>query len=476
MQRDDRLGREMTRFLRDWSRRDFLRRTGQAGAVLAAGSGLAAFLEACGTGSSSSGGGASSTVNTTGLPNVPAVASDVVTVAKKYSGKTLIVSQDPSGKGGQVAKLAAAQFEKDTGVKISFVVAPSSTSDLYAQYQRVFTSKASTPDVINIDVVYPGAFGQYLADLKSLPLLGALASKSYPSLVQNDTVSGRLVGIPNAGDFGFLYYRTDLLKKYGFAAPPKTWQELTDQATKIQAGERASNPNFYGYVFQGNAYEGLTCNAMEWFVSSGAGNVIDNGKVTIDNPNAVAILNLAKSWVGKISPTGVTAFAEEDSRNAFTTGAAAFLRNWPYVYALAADPKNSKIVGNFDVAPLPHGANGESSATVGGWQYGINGQSQVKEASAAWIAYRAGVDFQKYSAINTTTPPTMDAVAKDADVLKANPWLSVQTNRVVRPSKLGTKYNQGSTFIFQSVNSVLRGGDAQQSVGQLKQQLQSLLS
>ena len=64
MERDDRFGREMTGFLSDWSRRDFLRRTGQAGAALAAGGGLAAFLEACGTGSSSTGGGASSTVNT----------------------------------------------------------------------------------------------------------------------------------------------------------------------------------------------------------------------------------------------------------------------------------------------------------------------------------------------------------------------------------------------------------------------------
>jgi trehalose/maltose transport system substrate-binding protein len=475
MERDDRLGREMTRFLRDWSRRDFLRRTGQAGALLATGSGVAAFLEACGTGSSG-GGGASSTVNTSGLPAVPAVPSDVVSEAKKFSGKTVVVSDDPTGKGGQVAKLAAAQFEKDTGVKISFVVRPGSTSDTYAQYQRIFTSKASTPDVLDVDVVYPGAYAQYMADAKSLPLLGDLSSKMDQTIIQNNTVSGKLVGVPRAGDFGFLYYRTDLLKKYGFANPPATWQELTDQATKIQAGEKASNPNFYGYVFQGNAYEGLTCNAMEWFTSTGGGAVVDNGKITVDNSSNVAILNLAKGWVGKISPTGVTAFAEEDARNAFTTGAAAFLRNWPYVYALAADPKNSKIVGNFDVAPLPHGGTGQSSGCVGGWQLGVNGQSQVKEAAAAWIAYRTGPDFQKYSAVNLTTPPTIDTVAKDADVLKANPWLSIKTNRVVRPSKLGAKYNQGSTLIFQSVNSVLRGGDAAQSLSSLKQQLQTLVS
>jgi trehalose/maltose transport system substrate-binding protein len=475
MEMDDRQGREMTSFLRDWSRRDFLRRTGQAGAVLAAGGGLAAFLEACGNGSSS-GGSASSQVNTGGLPAVPPVPSDIVTVAKKYSGKTVAVSYNPAGLGGQAERLYAAQFEKDTGVKISLIVHPSSTSDQYAQYQRVFTSKASTPDVMEIDVVYPAAFGQYLEPLDKLPLMSDLAKQNFPTIIDNNTVNGKLVGMPYAGDFGLLYYRKDLLQKYGFANPPATWQELTEQATKIQAGEKASNPNFQGFVFQGNAYEGLTCNAMEWFASSGGGHIIDNGKVTVDNSSNVEILKLAQSWIGKISPTGVTAYIEEDSRNAFTTGAAAFLRNWPYVYALAADPKNSKVVGNFGVAALPHGSNGQSSATVGGWQAAVNAQSAQKEASAAFIAYKSGADIQKYNDLNTGGVPTLDSLTKDPDVLKVAPFLTTQTNRVVRPSKLGVKYNQGSTFIFQSVNSILRGAKVEDTLSSLKTQLQGLLS
>jgi trehalose/maltose transport system substrate-binding protein len=474
MERDDRLGREMSDLLQDWSRRDFLRRTGQAGAVLAAGGGLAAFLEACGTGGGSS--STSSQVNTAGLPAVPPVPSDIVAVAKKYSGKTVTVSYNPTGLGGQAEKLYAAQFEKDTGVKVSLIVHPSSTSDQYAQYQRVFTSKATTPDVLEIDVVYPGAFGQYLEPLDKLPLMSDLASKNFPTLIDNDTVNGKLVGMPYAGDFGLLYYRKDLLTKYGYANPPTTWQELTEQATKIQAGEKASSPNFQGFVFQGNAYEGLTCNAVEWFASSGGGHIVDNGKVTVNNSENRDILKLAQSWIGKISPTGVTAYIEEDSRNAFTSGGAAFLRNWPYVYALAADPKNSKVVGNFGVAPLPHGNNGQSSATIGGWQAAVNAQSAVKEASAAFIAYKSGPDIQKYHDLNTGGVPTLDSLTKDQDVLKVAPFLSLQTNRVVRPSKLGTKYNQGSTFIFQAVNSILRGAKVEDTLPPLQTQLQGLLS
>jgi trehalose/maltose transport system substrate-binding protein len=172
----------------------------------------------------------------------------------------------------------------------------------------------------------------------------------------------------------------------------------------------------------------------------------------------------------------VTAFAEEDARNAFGSGQAAFMRNWPYVYSLFADPKNSKVVGKFGFAALPKGPNGQPTGCVGGWQFGINAESQNKNAAAAWVAYQTSDPFQKYRAINTTTPPPNDQTAKDPEVLKADPWIAVQTNRIVRPSKLGAKYNQGSTFIFQSVNSILRGADVPQSVSQLKQQLQTLVA
>ena len=50
--------------------------------------------------------------------------------------------------------------------------------------------------------------------------------------------------MPWFGDFGILYYRKDLLEKYGYSSPPTTWAQLGAMAKKIQDGERASNPNF----------------------------------------------------------------------------------------------------------------------------------------------------------------------------------------------------------------------------------------
>src|SRR5690606_11371827 len=105
-------------------------------------------------------------------------------------------------------------------------------------------------------------------------------------------------------------------------------------AEKIQNGERkAGNRNFWGFVFQGRAYEGLTCNALEWIHSFGGGTIADaTGAVTINNPHAKKALTLAASWIGTITPRGALNYMEEEARGVFQTGNAAFLRNWPYAW------------------------------------------------------------------------------------------------------------------------------------------------
>lgn len=48
-------------------------------------------------------------------------------------------------------------------------------------------------------------------------------------------------------------------------------------------------------------------------------------KITINNPMAVEAIDKAASWVGTISPPGVTGFGEEDARNMWQAGNAAFM-------------------------------------------------------------------------------------------------------------------------------------------------------
>src|SRR5260221_10838762 len=118
--------------------------------------------------------------------------------------------------------------------------------------------------------------------------------------------------MPFFTDAGVLYYRTDLLEKYGYKEPPKTWEELAEMAKKIQHGERqAGHPDFQGFVFEGKASESVTCNAIEWIYSYGGGTIIDpDKKVTINNPNAIKALEAAKAWVGTLCPQGGVSYGQ----------------------------------------------------------------------------------------------------------------------------------------------------------------------
>ncbi len=404
-------------------------------------------------------------------PNVPNRAA----IRKKFGGRSITFLGDgPVGKSHTRDKLLVAKFSKDTGIKVKLVPHPADSSASYSQLARTFSSKSSAFDVVMIDVVWTGAFAPYLYNLKTI--LRKEAKQHSAGIILNNTVRGKLVAMPWFGDFGILYFRKDLLTKYGYSGPPKTWAQLGAMAKKIQDGERANNTNFYGFVYQGNAYEGLTCDALEWLASSGGGQFIDRGKVTINNPKAAAILNLQRSWVGTITPRGVTTYQEGESEKAFTAGNAAFMRNWPYAYAIG---QTGPIKGKFDVTTLPRTGANAPVGTVGGWQLGVSRFSKQPLAAVELVRYLTSPAVERFNAIYNSNVPTIPSVAARADVRKVNPWLKPEiagVKRVTRPSRyLGTKYNQGSQIIYQGINQILNGQDAKNVLPGLAQRLERAL-
>jgi trehalose/maltose transport system substrate-binding protein len=398
-------------------------------------------------------------------------------IKAKYGGQSITFIGDSVG-GGHTRDLALAKrFTKDTGIKVKVVPHPTASDASYSQLARVFSSKSGSFDVAMIDVIWPGAFAPYLVDLK--PKLGAQAKLHSQGIIQNDTINGKLVAMPWFGDYGILYYRTDLLKKYDYSAPPTTWTQLFAMAKKIQDGEQKDNSSFSGFVFQGNAYEGLTCDALEWLQSNGAGGFIDNGKVTINSSKAAAVLDQFREQIGKITPRGVTSYQEGEAHTAFLAGNAAFMRNWPYAYSLGTDPSQSKIVGKFNVTVLPHGPGGTSVGTVGGWQLAVNKYSKHVDAAIEFVRYMTSPAVEKFDAITNTNVPTIPSVAKDKAVVKVNPYLKpniASVKRVTRPARyLGTHYNEGSKAIYQGINQILNGTPAKNVLPGIASKLERLV-
>jgi len=420
---------------------------------------------------------------TTAATEAPAATAAATEATTAGTGEKIVITV-AAGAVGQELELtqAAAKryMEQNPNTEVKVLTTPDLATDRLGLYLQFFQAKSSDVDVYQIDVIWPGDLAEHLVDLNEY---GAkdVAGQHFPAIIENNTVDGKLVGIPWFTDAGLLYYRTDLLQKYGYNAPPKTWKELEEMATKIQEGEKASNQDFWGYVWQGKAYEGLTCDALEWQASNGGGTIVSaDKKVTVDNPKAAAAMDMAAAWIGKISPPGVADFSEEEARNAFQAGNAAFMRNWPYAYSLgqAAD---SKIKDKFDVTPLPAGDSGKGAATLGGWQLAVSKYSKNPAEAAKVALFLASPEEQKIRAVQGSLNPTIVSLYDDQDVCKASPFMcklkDVFTNAVARPSTAtAPKYNDVSTKYFQAVHSVLTGqSDGASALASLSLDLQDLL-
>jgi trehalose/maltose transport system substrate-binding protein len=373
------------------------------------------------------------------------------------------------GEGGRWTRAAAEEWAKKTGNKVEYISRPNDASATLQQFQQYWAAKSPDIDVYMVDVIWQGILAPHAVDMKKYYNEAEL-KEFFPRIIENNTVGGKLASVPWFTDAGILYYRKDLLEKYGFKEPPQTWDELTEMSKKIQEGERgAGKGDFHGFVFEGKASESVTCNAIEWIYSFNGGSIVEpDKKVSINNPNAIKALETAKGWVGTISPKGVTTYGEEEARNVWQAGNAAFMRNWPYAYALGNDPK-SVIAGKFDVTVLPKGgADGKNAACLGGWQLMVSAYSKAPDAAADLVKFLASAESQKKRAIELTQLPTLPALYSDPQVLEKNPYwknmLDVLANAVARPSTVtGADYNQLSTAFFQSVNKVLTGGESPDS-------------
>ncbi|MFY9125401.1 MAG: extracellular solute-binding protein, partial [Defluviitoga tunisiensis] len=165
-------------------------------------------------------------------------------------------------------------MKENPDITVQVMPMPNSSTDRHDLYVTYLASGVPDPDVLMLDVIWPAEFAPFLVDLTDDYKYFEL-DEFFPGTVDSNTVDGRLVSVPWFTDAGILYYRKDLLQKYGYDVP-KTWDELFNIAKDISAKEGIN-----GFVWQGARYEGLTCDVME-FVHSFGGEIIESGDVVVD--------------------------------------------------------------------------------------------------------------------------------------------------------------------------------------------------
>lgn len=379
----------------------------------------------------------------------------------------------------ELCETGANAWAEATGNTVNIVSTPNSTTERLALYQQLLAAQANDIDVFQIDVIWPGILGTHFLDLSQYS--DGAEADHFSAIVENNTIGGQLLAMPWFTDAGVLYYRSDLLEKHG-EQPPTTWQELTATAQKVQDAERAEgDDDIWGFVWQGKAYEGLTCDALEWIDSFNGGEIVDaEGSITINNPQAVEAIDLAASWVGTISPQGVLNYDEEGARGVFQSGNAVFMRNWPYAWSLG-NSDDSPVKGKIGVVALPKGGDGgKNTGTLGGWQLAVSKYSENPAEAADLVMYLTSLDEQKRRAIEGSYNPTIGALYEDADVLAAVPFFGdlydTFTNAVARPSRVtGENYNRVSNEFWNAVHDTLSGkADATTNLASLERSLKRI--
>jgi trehalose/maltose transport system substrate-binding protein len=382
------------------------------------------------------------------------------------------------GRAQEILRKQLDEFEAETGHTVGIVSMPESTTDQFGQYRLWLAARSSDIDVYRLDVIWAPQLAAHFVDLK--PHITDIIDDFVPAAIASQTVDGKLVALPMFLDAPALYYRRDLLDKYGEAVPA-TWEALTATAKRIMDAERAGgNADLWGFVFQGAPYEGLTCNAQEWIHSQGGGRIVaSDGSITINNPQAAGALSMAADWVGNIAPGGVLGYTEEDARGLFQSGNAVFMRNWNYAYALAA-AQDSVVRSRFGVAVLPAGPDGRSKATLGGWHLAVSRYSDHREEAIALVRFLTNYENQKERALLGSRLPTLGAVYSDPEVDARQPfvplWKPVVDQALARPSAVTRRsYNEVSAVFWSAVHDTLSGrGTAAANLSRLERDLKRL--
>lgn len=376
--------------------------------------------------------------------------------AGKLEGRgniTFVAGKDTSGYWKKLLDEWNSQHPKE---QVSLVELPEAADQ---QRQRMIDNAQTKSDahtVLYLDVVWTAEFAAN-GWIEELPESDFPLDKMFPSVVDTARYFGKLYAVPQSTNGGLLFYRKDLLEKAKVEAP-KTWQEMKDACKKVKALPEGKGVDCYAGQFE--KYEGLTVNFSEAVQSAGGRIVDEEGKPTLNTPQAKEGLQLlVDSFKDGTIPKKAITFKEEEGRRAFQAGKLVFHRQWPYQYALAnADDGSSKVAGKFDVAPLP-GVAGPGSSTLGGANMAISKFAKNKATAMDFIKFATTEEAQRTALEVASTAGVHTALYEDAELAKKWPYLPMLKESILKavPRPAVVKYGDATLAIQENAYAALTG-------------------
>ena len=329
------------------------------------------------------------------------------------------------------------------GLKVIAREFPAAADQQRNQFIQRQQAKSGDCDVFNSDVIWTAEFAsqKWLYDMTDY--VNQTKDKYIEATLATATYDGKVWGAPTGTNAAFLHYNTAKVKE-----APATWQEVYTQAADKG-----------GIVYQGAPYEGLTCDWLELAFAAGGTVLSEDGtKATINSPKNVEATKLMADGVKNgVAPKAVTTYMEPETDRAWATGKYAFMRNWPYAYALAQ--QSDKIKGKVEVVPLPEWEGGGKAGILGGGNAVISVYSKNPGGALQVVDYLSSEERQKQGLIKYSLPSVLTATYDDPDVKKAIPFAE-ELRQAISQAKarpVSPVYPQISQAIYKNVNEALAG-------------------
>ena len=323
----------------------------------------------------------------------PKQAADVVTIH--------VLTMDQAGlKPAEIDQIAREFEAKNPDIKVSME---------YLSYDfihdKIVTGMAANPpayDAVMLDVIWPDEFikAGYLLDVTDR-ITPEMKSGVFPAAWNGVTRNGRVYGMPWLMDVKYFMYNKDILEKAGISAPPKTWEELVDQAQIIKDKGLVEFPIIWSW----NQKEGVVCDYAALLYGNGGSFLDADGKPAFNNEKGVEVLTWMKQTLddGLTNPSSISS-DENAVRDNFNAGEAAFAVNWLFQYSDANDASKSAIVGQAAFAPMPVFQAGvdagiKGSSVDGSSAFAIMATTPYPDQTWKFLTYLASNEVQiKYSA------------------------------------------------------------------------------
>lgn len=342
--------------------------------------------------------------------------------------------------------------------QVKFVEMPASTdahrAQLTARAQDLggVTGSPDCYDVMAVDMVWtvPFAAAGHLVPLDPAEFR---VERMLPKAVEaaRSADDRKLWAVPWRSDAGLLYYRKDVLDAE-HVRPPTSWEELRRQASEI-----APRHGLHGFVGQFGRYEGLIVNAAEAVWAHGGD--LDR----LDAPETEAgVRALADGFAQGWIPREAGDYDEPASLDAFKSGGALFMRNWPYAGPVLNIP-GSQVIGKWDEVALPW------PSALGGWNLAVSRCSANQRTAREFIKFLTADDNQRRMVELAGWAPTSRALYEEPGLVPRALRDSLLTARVRRPSP---HYDELTSVMQENLHHVLgKPGSVGPSLRQLRDDL-----